>query len=182
MKKFYAIKKSAWLRRHTNLRPVFVTETRWSSAFLMVERYFQLKLYFENNDRDIVTYLLSPSEDLLLESVSEKMTNFESVSKKTPGRFCLFGDARALFDSLQEVHPDLVYYLGLSDNSICKNVDFGRTLVISVTGQELSVHDRQMLSKLFVNQENHVAGIDLANDDGSFAERAFGKKKQEMSI
>ena len=39
MKKFYAIKKLAWLGQHTNLRPVFMTETRWSSAFLMVERF-----------------------------------------------------------------------------------------------------------------------------------------------
>ena len=109
------------------------------------------------------------------------MKNFESVSKKLQEEFVGFGDARALFDSLQEVHPDLVYYLGLSDNSYCKNVDFERTLVKSVTGQELSVHDRQLLSKLSVNQENHVAVIDLANDAGSFAKRATAKKKQETA-
>ena len=34
------------------------------------------------------------------------------------------------------------------------------------------------LSKLSVNQENHVAVINLANDAGSFAERALAKKKQ----
>ena len=107
------------------------------------------------------------------------MRNFESVSKKPPGRLYLFGDRTALFDSLQEVHPQLVYYLGLSDNSICKNLDFKTTLFRSVTGQELSVHDRQMLSKLGVNQEDHVAVIDLANDAGSLAETALAKKKQK---
>ena len=60
MKKFFAIKKSAWLVQHTNLRPVFMTETRCSSALLMAERYFRLKLYFDYSDRDIVTHLLSP--------------------------------------------------------------------------------------------------------------------------
>ena len=112
MKKFYGIKKSAWLRQHTNLRPVFMTETRWSSAFLMIERSFQLKPYFDYNDRDLVTYLLSPSEELLLESVSDKMKNFESVSKKLQEEFVCFGDARALFDSLQEVHPDFFLLFG----------------------------------------------------------------------
>ena len=36
-----------------------------------------------------------------------------------------------------------------------------------------------MLSKLGVNQEDHVAVIDLANDAGSLAETALAKKKQK---
>jgi hypothetical protein len=57
MLKLRTLKMAAALREHTKLRPVLRCQTRWSGAFFMVSRYFQLldfirKLIDDGEDED----------------------------------------------------------------------------------------------------------------------------------
>ena len=51
-------KKSASLRKKTQLRPILRNKTRWSSTFQMIDRYTQLKAFLPQSDLELVPLLL----------------------------------------------------------------------------------------------------------------------------
>ena len=53
VKKLTGLKKSGALRGVTNLRPVMRNDTRWSSTFEMLSRYFELKGFLDHTDHDL---------------------------------------------------------------------------------------------------------------------------------
>ena len=112
MKKLTTLKYSAQLRRKTSLRPILKNETRWSSTFEMIQRYFRLKEFFDIYDEGLRDFILSVAEEIQLQIVLEKLKDFESVSKHLQKDAANMGEARALFDSLLEFYPDLNRYLG----------------------------------------------------------------------
>ena len=57
-------------------------------------------------------FILSVAEEFQLQTVLEKLKDFESVSKHLQKDAANMGEARALFESLLDVYPDLNRYLG----------------------------------------------------------------------
>ena len=57
MKKFLSLKQSAKLRKATNLRPVLRNETRWSSAYSMLQRYFDIQHFVDKTDPELLQLL-----------------------------------------------------------------------------------------------------------------------------
>ncbi|KAE9165784.1 hypothetical protein PF002_g31280 [Phytophthora fragariae] len=55
------LKQSAKLRSKTSFRPVIRQDTRWSSTFAMVNRYFKLLEFLDPEDDDILHLLPSPA-------------------------------------------------------------------------------------------------------------------------
>ncbi len=63
MAKLSTLKNSAKLRAKTHLRPILSSSTRWSSTFLMVERYFELKQHLDFLDNELLPLMPNPVED-----------------------------------------------------------------------------------------------------------------------
>ncbi|GMF62897.1 unnamed protein product [Phytophthora fragariaefolia] len=65
------------------LRPVLRQDTRWSSTYAMVEMYFELKEYLDNDDDDELTvFMPTRREEKQLKSILKNLKMFESTSKK----------------------------------------------------------------------------------------------------
>jgi len=58
MKMMTSLKKAAFLRKLTALKPVFRNKTRWSSTYAMLSRYFELRPFFNRSDPDLHEFLL----------------------------------------------------------------------------------------------------------------------------
>ena len=84
-------------------------DTRWSSTFSMVKRYFDLLPFLDRDDEDIAELLPSPSTNKKLEMLLEMV---ESVSKRLQSYSVTMRDLRILFDGLIKEKPLLRGYLG----------------------------------------------------------------------
>ena len=112
MKKLATLKKSGKLRKKTDLRPKIRNDTRWSSTYSMLKRYFDLQNFLDLADRDTADLLPGPSENFKLRECLEHLQKFESVSKKLQRTTCTKKESRILFDALLSQFPELSQPLG----------------------------------------------------------------------
>ena len=159
MKKLGSLKKSAILRNASPLRPITRNDTRWSSTFMMLTCYLELKPFIDMNDIDIIPYLPSKGDDYRLKSLLEELKKLESISKKPqeePG--VDLADARALFDDNSKFHPELNYYLKNEEGeSICKFVDFENAFVGTILNEQLTEAQNQILTRFRDNETVEVS-------------------------
>ncbi|KAG3044645.1 hypothetical protein PC121_g21778 [Phytophthora cactorum] len=94
MIKLRTLTQSAKLRLKTALRPVIRQETRWSSTFMMLQRYFQLLEHLDKEDDDIADLLTSPACNRRLRALHQELKDVESVSKALQGTDVDLLDAR----------------------------------------------------------------------------------------
>ena len=177
MKKMSGLKRSAALRQKTNLRPVIQNDTRWSSIFDMLERYFEIVHFFDKS-QDIIEFHLSPSEDFQIKCVFEELKKFESISKALQREKGInLSDARKLFDTLLECHPELNYYLGLGEKSISKCPDFERAVVKAIKRKSLDSDEKQVLSRFA--EDKSVQEVEKRND---FAESVLQRENEHFDL
>jgi hypothetical protein len=68
------------------LRPVIRQDTRWSSTFAIVNRYFKLLEFLDTEVDDILDLLPSPACNKRLRAILLELSDTESVSKALQGR------------------------------------------------------------------------------------------------
>ncbi|KAG6977654.1 hypothetical protein JG688_00000096 [Phytophthora aleatoria] len=100
MMRLRTIKQSAKLRLKTSLRPVIRQNTRWSSTFSMVHRYFKLLERLDPTDDAIVDVLPAPPCNKRLLSLLKDLKKVDSVSKALQGASVTLLDVRVWFDGL----------------------------------------------------------------------------------
>ncbi|KAG2855462.1 hypothetical protein PC113_g12421 [Phytophthora cactorum] len=130
MRKLRKVKQAAQLRTKTLLVPVLHQDTRWSSTFSMLERYFRLREFISADEEDIGDFLPSHATHRKLATLIASLSDAESVSKRlqADGRTLL--DARDLFDALIEIRPAFANYL-----DIIHSVAFEKATVKVLAGQ-----------------------------------------------
>ncbi|EGZ07723.1 hypothetical protein PHYSODRAFT_528666, partial [Phytophthora sojae] len=74
-------------------------DTRWSSTFIMLKRYFRLRPFISAD------FLPSRSAHRKLDTLLASLRDVESVSKHLQGDGLTLLDARVLFDKLLKSHP-----------------------------------------------------------------------------
>ena len=180
LKKMSGLKKSAVLRTKTPLRPVLQNDTRWSSGFEMLSRYFELKPFFDAHDRDLLPLFLSPGEEHELKSLYERLKDSESVSKSLQQDGLEFQDARLLFNSLLVMQPSLKHFLGLSSNTVSKFQEFERALLKKQEGKELCDLEQSFIRSFYV--EETVEGRSPSTESVSFADRILASKRPQLEL
>jgi len=75
-RKLRTIKNSAQLRKKTPLRPVLRNATRWSSAYLMLQKFLQLKEFIDPMNTELAGLMPSAAELITLQLLSEDMSKF----------------------------------------------------------------------------------------------------------
>ncbi|GMF10700.1 unnamed protein product [Phytophthora lilii] len=86
-------------------------DTRWSSIFSMLKRYFRLREFPSADDEELADILPSRTTHRQLEELLSKLRCVESVSKMLQSDGLTLLDARDLFDGLLEVRPSMGKYL-----------------------------------------------------------------------
>ena len=81
MKRLSSLRKSGSLRKTTALRPVTRNDTRRTSLFSMLSRYFELLEIINKSDPDLVCLLPTNGETLMLTILLELLSRFESNTK-----------------------------------------------------------------------------------------------------
>lgn len=118
MVKLKTLNASSVLRSLTKLKPKARNVTRWTSSFVMVQRYFGLKPIFTELLEDlpeIADFMLSAREDQQLEALRPSLQNLHSVTLKLQDSKITFGQVRAIFDHVIATYPGI---------SLCTSVLF----------------------------------------------------------
>lgn len=166
-------------RKYTNLRPALRQETRWSSTFKMVSRFFELKKFLEADD-DLSELLLTRREMKKLEALLEQLKDFESASKMLQHQNGVtLSDVRDIFDELIAIYHTVSNYLD-ADADIVKNPEFESACVAALrTGaEEITAKQRKLLEPFAIR-------VDASQPDDSqtammgFADRVMKKRKIE---
>lgn len=171
MKKLRGLKRSAVLRRQTNLSPLLDNETRWSSAYWMLKRYFELLPFMDESDVELCDLLPSPSENASLKSLLEKLNQFESVAQILQKSETNLSTARLIFNEIVIEFPELGKYLS-ADAQIVHSKGFESALHKVVQNQEIDEGERQIVDVF------ETMPTDFSSDD-SFISRAL--KRQKMN-
>ncbi|ETL98754.1 hypothetical protein L917_04237 [Phytophthora nicotianae] len=95
----------------TPLRPVLSQDTRWSSTFCMIHRYFRL-LEFIKDDDELTDNLPGPATNRRLRKLLEDLSMVKSVSKELQASTVSLLDVRVYFDRLLESLPPLASHIG----------------------------------------------------------------------
>lgn len=133
---------SAKLRRKTLLRPVPKQDTRWSSTFAMVNRYFELKEFISDDiEEELAEFMPARREEKQLKTILNTLKMYESTSKKLQSADDItLLDVRDLFDALIAQKPEVAKYLQ-ADAEIVKSPVFERACVNVLLGREGSLSD-----------------------------------------
>jgi len=183
MVKLRTLKNSALLRQHTPLKAKLRCKTRWTGAFQMVSRYFQIKdaIYSIVDEGDFEEYMLSIAEDRILSRLLEDMKKLWSVMKKLQDQTINLLDVRILFDRLIESFPSMSYYLAPNSNIVHSAVFESGVVKLLKKNTPLTDTESHELRSL---QIETVAAVVLTDDltipktkELSFAENALASYK-----
>ena len=107
----------AEFRCHSNLAPVRLCATRWSSTFEMIERYMRTRDEIKMVD---AVFDLNPKGSVhrRIEELYEEMKTFNSVCKKLQQETISLADVRVLFDSMCTKFPATREHLRPSANIV----------------------------------------------------------------
>ncbi|KAG6612736.1 uncharacterized protein IUM83_03207 [Phytophthora cinnamomi] len=153
--KLLALNRAARFRFHTLLRPALRQDTRWSSMFSMVARYFELSEFTDREDDALAELLPTPVEHKKLKAFLDDLKNIESVSKKIQSADISMWEVRSLFDALIELFPQFNSHIGPSAD-ILTDPHFESAVV------KIQRRDGTRLSRL-----EKAAVAHLRADDGS---------------
>lgn len=140
------IKKAGKLRTKTKLSPVLRNDTRWSSTFEMLKRFFEIKEFFDLSDRSLAVNFPSSLELVTLQDVMKDLKEFESATKDLQDSKRTLLEVRAIFDILLEKYPSMFYYIS-SDSNFVQSPLFenGIVKVLSERYDEISLEEKALL-------------------------------------
>ena len=105
------VKQAGKLRTKTKLSAVLRNDTRWSSTFQMLERFFEIKDFIDTSDRALAVNLPSGLEVVTLQEVMKDLEEFESATKLLQDSKRTLLEVRAIFDGLMETYPSMHHYI-----------------------------------------------------------------------
>lgn len=122
------------LRRHTSLAPLRANATRWSSTFMMLERYVRIRDAAKRVDA-VYDLVPKPAVHRRVVALVESLETFNSVCKKLQEDSITMSAVRVLFDKMAEMFPVTQDYL-LPDACIIHSPAF-ESAVVKVLGLTL---------------------------------------------
>ncbi|GMF33443.1 unnamed protein product [Phytophthora fragariaefolia] len=147
----------------------------------MVERYFELKEYLDNDDDDESTvFMPTRREEKQLKSILNNLKMFESTSKKLQSTDeIILLDVRDLFDALIAQKPEVARYLA-AEAAVVKSVSFKRACVNVLLGREslLSVDEIAMLEPLVAGAAPSQGALMPPPENQGFATLALERARR----
>ncbi|POM72523.1 Hypothetical protein PHPALM_10748 [Phytophthora palmivora] len=135
----------------TDLRPIIRQQTRWSSTFSMLTRYFELLPFIDAEDEELAELLPPAASKRRLRDLLGELKYVESVSKALQGADANLLDVRIWFDGLIAAKPPYTRYPAPRAD-IVHSPDFEAGCVRVIKGQakRLTRAEKAALEPLFV--------------------------------
>ncbi|ETN19036.1 hypothetical protein PPTG_04453 [Phytophthora nicotianae INRA-310] len=172
MRKLRTLNHAAKLRAKTSLRPVLRHDTRWSSTYAMVGRYFCLAGFIEADDEDMCELMPSPRSVKRLLSLLSDLKRIEYVSKSLQCGTTTILDVRLWFDGLIEVEPSFAEYLAPRAR-IVHSPDFesGCTKVLDGEGAKLTWAESAALEPFAIEHSESEFDSESGSSTSNMVER-----------
>jgi hypothetical protein len=147
------VKQAGKLRTKTKLSAVPRNDTRWSSTFQMLKRFFEIKDFIDASDRALAVNLPSGLEVVTLQEVMKDLEEFEVATKLLQDSKRTLLEVRGIFDSLLEKYPDMGYYIS-SDSTFVHSLEFENGLVkVLQQSDDLSLAEKRLLEPFLQTNE-----------------------------
>jgi len=162
------------------IKPCIKNATRWTSVFNVVVNYIKLKPFLAPDEWPELqqkNLLLTAAENLDVDSMFDRMKDFESVSKTLQSPSVTIADIRGIFDQIITKYPEMEHYLK-SDANIVHKAKFDSAIVKVQNKQEnlLDVEESIAIQCLL---KPPVIDVDEVTDEAaSFGEKALRASKQ----
>ena len=170
------LKRAGRLRQFTDLQPIVMNTTRWSSKHVMLERFFRLDGFIKEMRDHELDQLIPSGRDLAnLKELGAQMQDFEIVTKKLQDPSISLQDVRLIFDEVISVYPSMKNQLA-KDADIVKHPSF-ESGICKVLSKEESIlnNDEMVLLKRF-----EIAAVDsIAAENETLIERAMKRKRTD---
>ncbi|ETP16151.1 hypothetical protein F441_09212 [Phytophthora nicotianae CJ01A1] len=176
MRKLRTLKQAAKLRKKTALQPVLRQDTRWSSTFTMLARYFRLYEHHSPDDEDLEDLIPSRTTHRSLCKLFDELHDVKSISKKLQNDGLTLLDDRDLHGGLLEVHPSFGNYQA-PNAPIVHSPKFESAVVKMLGGKATRLTTAEKaLRKHFRRVAAAAAPLD-DEQSTSFAERILKRRK-----
>jgi hypothetical protein len=152
------LKKAGKLRQFTELEPVTMNATRWSSKYAMIERYFRLEEYIKlMNDVELDILLPSGRELAELKAIQNQLGDFNLITLKLQDPSISLLDVRLIFDEVISCYPSMEFHLA-KDARIVKHPSFESAIckVLSQQQNLFSDEERRAASPFVLQREDIV--------------------------
>ena len=183
MKKASTLKVAAKLKQSTKYATVRENDTRWSSTYNMVRRYFQIQPQL-NALVELLQLLPTPVEVDTLSRGFKSLKNFDAITVLLQRDGSPFVEVRNIFNVLIEDFPEMEHHLG-ERSSLVVDRDFEEGIMRISRGMPLR-HEQQNAVKNLVKPD---VVVDMASDylndaeedmDESYASQVVKRLKVQM--
>jgi hypothetical protein len=167
------LKKAGKFRKLTNLEPVIMNQTRWSSKHAMVERYLRLEETIkEMDDIDLNVLLPSGREVSELKMLRQHLCEFNIITKQLQDPSISLLDVRLIFDEVIGSYPEMEFYLA-KDAKIVKHPSFESAICKVISNQQslLDFEERRYLLPFVRLEEVETV------EDQNIVQRALKRKR-----
>lgn len=169
------------MRDFTPLRPQIRNVTRWSSSYLMVSRYLELKPFLEglSSVHDILTpFLLSIGEEIQLKNLHSTLTDFQSITVALQSHDMSYGKCRILFDRLRTKYPPMDKYISPNSAIVqCPLFESALLKIVTSREKELTEDEEIEVNSLLLTQ---VSPSQSTQPDQSFADSLLASYEMDV--
>lgn len=142
------LKNAAKLREMTHLGAIAPNETRWTSKFEMLRRFFRIEEQVQIID-EVEDFLPDPRTRRILIVCLKHFRRFHSITINLQKMGIMPHDVRYFFDQICNDYPSMEHYLG-PDASIIQDVCFEKALCKILRGDDsqLSAEEKSSIKSL----------------------------------
>ena len=152
------VKQAGKLRTKTKLSAVLRNDTRWSSTFQMLKRFFEIKDFIDSSDRALAVNLPSGLEVVTLQELMKDLEEFESATKLLQDSKRTLLEVRAIFDGLLENYPSMHHYISGESNFVHSPAfENGIVKVQSEQLDDMSPEEKELLEPFLENNPTLVS-------------------------
>jgi hypothetical protein len=112
------VKQAGKLRTRTPLEPVTRNDTRWSSTYDMLLRFFCIREFLDDTDSALVHYMPTPLEVNELSLALDDLKEFESTTKLLQDEKRTMSEVRVIFDAILSRYPEMERYISKCGNIV----------------------------------------------------------------
>jgi len=179
MVKLRTPKISGKLRTLTQLRPQLRCATRWTGAFIMVTRFFQIKEHIETiagETLSIEELMLSPREVREATNLKDQLEALSSVMTKLQDPSLNLANVRTLFDGTLVKFPDFSHID--EGSNIVHSPSFESGVVKLLRGQQHSLTDEEEVALSVLEIDGNEAVPNQNRETFSFADQLLSEELQ----
>lgn len=106
------VKQAGKLRTKTRLCAVPRNDTRWSSTYAMLKRFFEIQEFIDVNDLALAINIPSAVEVRDLKLAMKDLEEFETVTKLLQEKQRTVAEVRCIFDGILQNYDGMDHYIG----------------------------------------------------------------------